>query len=659
MMATAGDANLVDSGAALGDDGGVGGSDYGRRRRVLMAWLFSAASAPPPPNDDPVVTPARSKQQPELHQQQKSNHHNIRGVSNAEMPEARRGPKRDEAAGRGVPADNFALRASNAKPSQRSVPDARGHRTGHGTLVASKHEKRVAPKQGGAALLSRKPEREEGRPTGNENVDAGKRDDTQRNSRRSERTPNNATPSKGVAPAGFHARHTDSAGQEELSFGQVIDANNANIMMAVGEQSSRGSRPAVMQLSDEAQFREHDVHLRALAGNSQKHTSRTNDTHSDWSDPYATELDIFCQCECACIYEVECRRRCGMGSIHSGDTLSLKSGSCGSGYPWPSRPARHASRVDVPGIQNDLSSALGAFPDNLMATTLLPRSVVYPEESKVRDDFGTNGFSSRPADPTAWQPRNTRVANQPRRPVEHDGKSDTVSLEESGRQGDMWTAEAKRHGSGPRRDQEADADTTKQTARSRARVGDKAQQSDKAAAANQTSRTRQCAQGSNQREGRALAPETKPGNRHGTMAARNWSMPEQKEDALTPNDRRAIGGSSAHSRSFTEGSGEQRIRIQHGHDRDLDLPALGRAGPARGAGGGDRLQRGPREGSDARRTRKHSLVHGTTGDANAQKAQRGRHSHNRPHAHSRRKRPTQPEGGQAGFVGAIRRMFHF
>lgn len=34
--------------------------------------------------------------------------------------------------------------------------------------------------------------------------------------------------------------------------------------------------------------------------------------HSDWSDPHATDIDVFCQCNCTCVYEEECRRSCEM-----------------------------------------------------------------------------------------------------------------------------------------------------------------------------------------------------------------------------------------------------------------------------------------------------------------------------------------------------------
>lgn len=32
--------------------------------------------------------------------------------------------------------------------------------------------------------------------------------------------------------------------------------------------------------------------------------------HSDWSDPHATDIERFCQCNCGCVYEEECRRTC-------------------------------------------------------------------------------------------------------------------------------------------------------------------------------------------------------------------------------------------------------------------------------------------------------------------------------------------------------------
>jgi len=32
--------------------------------------------------------------------------------------------------------------------------------------------------------------------------------------------------------------------------------------------------------------------------------------HSDWSDPHATDIDVYCQCSCTCVYEEECRRTC-------------------------------------------------------------------------------------------------------------------------------------------------------------------------------------------------------------------------------------------------------------------------------------------------------------------------------------------------------------
>lgn len=52
----------------------------------------------------------------------------------------------------------------------------------------------------------------------------------------------------------------------------------------------------------------------------------------DWSAPHATELDVYCQCDCNCMYEELCRKHCrGPGcSVHSG-----KSSSRASTVPGP------------------------------------------------------------------------------------------------------------------------------------------------------------------------------------------------------------------------------------------------------------------------------------------------------------------------------------
>lgn len=49
--------------------------------------------------------------------------------------------------------------------------------------------------------------------------------------------------------------------------------------------------------------------------------------HSDWSDPHATDIDVYCQCNCSCVYEEECRRSCDLIYGRSPSVSSTK--SCG------------------------------------------------------------------------------------------------------------------------------------------------------------------------------------------------------------------------------------------------------------------------------------------------------------------------------------------
>lgn len=77
--------------------------------------------------------------------------------------------------------------------------------------------------------------------------------------------------------------------------------------------------------------------------------------HSDWSDPHATDIDVYCQCNCSCVYEEECRRSCELIYGRSPSVSSTK--SCGrkgvaGGVKAPSTAVEDAvrkgsSRVDA------------------------------------------------------------------------------------------------------------------------------------------------------------------------------------------------------------------------------------------------------------------------------------------------------------------------
>eukprot|EP00177_Eucheuma_denticulatum_P006514 GFKZ01011863.1.p1 GENE.GFKZ01011863.1~~GFKZ01011863.1.p1 ORF type:complete len:1220 (-),score=115.51 GFKZ01011863.1:674-4333(-) len=54
--------------------------------------------------------------------------------------------------------------------------------------------------------------------------------------------------------------------------------------------------------------------------------------HSDWSDPHATDIDVFCQCDCSCVYEEECRRSCDLVYGRSPSVSSTRSCSRRSGF---------------------------------------------------------------------------------------------------------------------------------------------------------------------------------------------------------------------------------------------------------------------------------------------------------------------------------------
>lgn len=54
--------------------------------------------------------------------------------------------------------------------------------------------------------------------------------------------------------------------------------------------------------------------------------------HSDWSDPHATAIDVYCQCSCNCVYEEECRRNCDMVYGRSPSVSSSRSCNKKEGY---------------------------------------------------------------------------------------------------------------------------------------------------------------------------------------------------------------------------------------------------------------------------------------------------------------------------------------
>jgi hypothetical protein len=237
---------------------------------------------------------------------------------------------------------------------------------------------------------------------------------------------------------------------------------------------------------------------------------------------------------------------------------------------------------------------------------------------------------------------------------------DPVAFDETIRIGGGWVADSARIGSSNRRFPSGDAEPRPPAIRSRAHADDSKKRFNKTVDTSPGPRTRQRATELDHfdyRDGRAIVSEQKPATKRGTMAARNWSMPGQKEDVTALKGRRRHGNSTAHSHSFTEGSGEQRIRHRTVRNRDVEVPRLGHVDPVRGGAAGNRRYVGPRDASDARRSRKQSAVRGTSSRPGDQKVHHPRQSHHRQHPQSRRKTPV-PEVNPTGFVGTLRRILH-
>ena len=67
--------------------------------------------------------------------------------------------------------------------------------------------------------------------------------------------------------------------------------------------------------------------------------------HSDWSDPHATDIDVFCQCNCSCVYEEECRRTCELIYGRPSSVSSRGSRHRMSGSEFKMLPASMGSRI--------------------------------------------------------------------------------------------------------------------------------------------------------------------------------------------------------------------------------------------------------------------------------------------------------------------------
>lgn len=89
--------------------------------------------------------------------------------------------------------------------------------------------------------------------------------------------------------------------------------------------------------------------------------------HSDWSDPHATDIDVYCQCNCSCVYEEECRRSCEL--VYGRSPSVSSSRSCGrkghSGFK-SLPPAMDINGVKMRGPQTQVD-AMGVAEEELNA----------------------------------------------------------------------------------------------------------------------------------------------------------------------------------------------------------------------------------------------------------------------------------------------------
>jgi hypothetical protein len=489
-------------------------------------------------------------------------------------------------------------------------------------------------------------------------------------------------PNKNVSwlktPLGLSFEHNN-----DIPFEQVIALNTHVAVASKIHSSVVGSTSPVASFGNEG-WKSGD------GGSHPTRPKRSNpDAHSDWSDPHATELDVYCQCDCGCIYEMECRRRCGLGSVHSGGTYSVRSGSCGSTAagsmkassrrssgaappgPFPGTFASNHAGLDFPpprardeyGGQMPLLDFLqdsdyrsGSERGNENAIAM-----VLPRADVAMDTYQRESLQSRPFVDGADLPKLKAVHN---RPVQNNQRFDT-SRDSKGRH--LSALAVPQHHSESEKDRKVVLDARRSrvpegkpkksfiSPRGPSAAGKSmhpSQQGDTAL----VHQAHQPNEDKRHRESRPLGMESRLGSKVVPMMARNWSMPGQREE---PSNHRPYRRASqtTHSHSFTEGSGRRRTQApQQTDDGAMRLVSPGMARPVQGGIGSDGVNQDVRDGSlHVEQTRERSSRAPAVRDEDSHQ-HRSRHTnHHHHHGNGRRKKRTQEPHG-TGFVGTIRRL---
>ncbi|PXF40194.1 hypothetical protein BWQ96_10102 [Gracilariopsis chorda] len=98
-------------------------------------------------------------------------------------------------------------------------------------------------------------------------------------------------------------------------------------------------------------FQNSAIAFNAVVSPSHASSSSSKRFHSDWSDPHATVIDVFCQCSCSCVYEEECRRTCEL--IYGRSSSVSSSSRSRQGYHGFTSlpPAIHSNGMRMQSIQ--------------------------------------------------------------------------------------------------------------------------------------------------------------------------------------------------------------------------------------------------------------------------------------------------------------------
>jgi hypothetical protein len=472
-------------------------------------------------------------------------------------------------------------------------------------------------------------------------------------------------------PLGLSFEH-----KKEMSFDRIIAVNKAQASLDSSNFPRNAAHAALVAPKVGDERIAGDLMLQPSGG---KHANP--DAHSDWSDPHATELDIYCQCDCACIYEVECRRRCGLGSIHSGGTNSMRSGSCGSikassrrssgaapPVPFSSAFGPNHAWLDFPpsrtrdafGGQVPLLDFL-QDPDHLTtgenkisgnSRAVVPPTRAYTAPSKridVRDrrvisGEGSSGFQSTHTNREARPVRRetSRVSNgrelAPLALEQHDSAKARTAPSNGRRH---RVIEPQERVLRPRGSAEAQARCGREP-------GDDPGFVDSGRHGAEL----------RERDTAALGAESRPGSKRVSMMPRNWSMPGKKEVARQHRPQRQAT-LTAHSRSFTEGSSTRQSRSPHQMgDEEMELPTPGVAQGVRGGVGGDRMYAAVGGGGNLHRANKGGSQPPPPVREGQERRHRSRRSHQQHHHHQsqHRRRKQAPESSGSGLVGTIRRF---